>query len=1497
MSRVNLRAAGLLGLLTCLLIAVTAAPAWASWGHSTSFHKSASEGSVGEPVGVSVDEAGDSDVQAGTIYVGELFAGLRSYNSADETVAPPSFFGGYAEIAGVAVNPVSHRVYVVKASEHKIATFEPSDGAEVGSFAIPGEGNIFSYWMAMQIASDAHGNVYVPEVLENKVEVFDESGGEPEGGVAKEIGVGALSKPEGVAIDPAGNIWVADTGGQKIDEFSPADKLLNEITSIAGVQSVAVDAAGDVFAVIGASEPYVVEYKPSSPSGASVLAEFGKGMFAEELFGIGDGIAIDRAHELVYVTDTNHNVIRRFASWAVASQAPSDVAEEQGALHATLHGTMEVEAGTKIPACEFEYGTTTAYGSSVPCSPAGEYTANTPVSATLSGLTPGVDYHYRISATNAGGFTQVGSDQEFGPAVIESESSWNTERTSSELRAEIDSLSLTASCRLQYVDEEQFKASGYDEAISVACAPESLPASVSVAKASVHLNGLDVGTTYHYRFVVASAASPEGAFGPDQTFTTFAVQSFAIGAFGPLAEANALAGSHPYELTTTITFPTTYGISGAATAEANPRDIDVALPPGLIGNPDAVEKCPAYDVAHALCSGASQVGTLTITGSQGGNTTSPLYNLVPPKGMPAQFGGRFNGFVTSYINTELRSGSDYGITAESLSVSTGEGVTAVAVTMWGVPGDPSHNAERYCPSPDKVNEVEGCTEHGPLTPFLRNPTSCAGVRAVGVHADSWQEPDTFVNGGAEMPAVGGCGKLNFEPSIEAQPTAGAADSPTGMRVDVHVPQPEGCTEEEGGAVECELAESDLKDATVAFPSGMTVNPSSADGLEACSEKQVGFTGFKELDPEAEAGVKSAQFTPGPAECPNGARLGTVIIHTPLLEHPIDGGLYLATPHANPFGSLVAVYMAVYDPISGVVIKLPGQVHLDPSTGQISTTFDQNPQLPFTDLEVDLFGGKEDPAHSRASLTTPQTCGSYTTTSVLAPWDGNPASTPAGKAFQVSAAPGGGACAKSEGEAPNAPVFEAGTASPVGGAYSPFVLKLKREDGSQHFGSLNVTLPPGLTGKIAGIEQCPQVDIEAAEHLNAEGEGAVEQAHPSCPAGSEVGVVHVGVGSGAPYHVTGRAYFAGPYKGAPFSLVVLTPAVAGPFDLGTVVVRAALFINPSTAQVTVKSDPFPTILDGIPLDIRDVGVDVNRNEFTLNPTSCATMAVTGEEPSTTGNTAALSDRFQAGGCANLPFKPGFSVSTSAKATREDGTSVTFKITYPASALGKEAWLSAAKFEFPKQLPARLSTIQKACPVATFNADPASCGVGSRIGSAVVRTQLLPVPLEGPVYFVSNGNQKFPEAVIVLQGDGVTINLHSETFIDEKTGVTSATLPAIPGVPFEEATVTLPSGKYSEFTANTSLCTSKTVTVKKKVTVKSKGHRKTVTRKVKQNVTGTLALKMPTTLTGQNGAQIAQSTPIAVTGCPKALKSKAKKHKSHTKTHKKNQKKTGKGKRGK
>jgi uncharacterized repeat protein (TIGR01451 family) len=931
----------------------------------------------------------------------------------------------------------------------------------------------------------------------------------------------------------------------------------------------------------------------------------------------------------------------------------------------------------------------------------------------------------------------------------------------------------------------------------------------------------------------------------------FGVASFSAPVIFSDGTPDTQAGGHPYSFTTNISYNTiesanTDSFNDPSTISGEVKDLHVTLPLGLVGNPQALPQCTQDQFRELSCPVSSQVGVthtdLSASKLCSGCLAIPplstaVYNMVPPPGVPAQFAFSYNVggiHVRTRFNARVHSGGDYGVTVVASGISQSFPLLATPVTIWGVPADPSHDDQRCREPGDEANVMcdrEPGTFQGPnpstapLKPFLTMPTACPGtpLRA-SAEVDSWEEPGNFVSGGkSTQPAVEGCGKLSFEPGLEAQPTSTLADSPSGLNVDLHVPQPDGC-KEEGGGVECELAEAELRDATVTLPAGMVVDPSAADGLEVCSEAQVGYLVQKSVE------VGYQQFTSEPAECPNGAKVGTVEVFSPLVNHPLPGAVYVAAQDANPFKSLLALYVAVYDPATGVVIKLAGKVGLDPVTGRLTTTFDENPQLPFSDFKLDFFSG------SRAALTTPFTCGSYAASSVLTPWsapegrDAEPSSLP----FAVSGAPGGGACVDSEAQAPNAPVFEAGTASPVAGSYSPFVLTLKREDASQRFSGLNVTLPPGLLGKIAGIEQCSQAAIEAAQGRSHEGEGALELAHPSCPAGSEVGVVHVGTGSGAPEYVAGHAYFAGRYEGAPFSLVIVTPALAGPFDFGSVVVRAALYINPSTAQVTVKSDPFPRILDGVPLDIRDVSVDMNRSQFTLNPTSCATMAVTGEESSTAGSTAVLSDRFQAGGCATLPFNPSFTASTSGKASRAQGASLNVKLV----ASPGEANVGKVDVQLPSQLPSRLTTLRKACTEAQFNTNPAGCPAASDVATATVHTPILNVPLTGPAYFVSHGNAAFPELVLVLQGENVTIDLVGDT--DIKGGVTYSRFEAVPDAPFTSFELNAPQGPYSILGAN-------------------------LPASAKYSLCGQ-NLTMPTVLTGQNGAVVKQATKLGITGCP-------------------------------
>ena len=670
------------------------------------------------------------------------------------------------------------------------------------------------------------------------------------------------------------------------------------------------------------------------------------------------------------------------------------------------------------------------------------------------------------------------------------------------------------------------------------------------------------------------------------------------------------AGSHPYGFTTILAFnvgsvgkldkcdpePRSYG---CAVPNANAKDVDVALPPALVGNPLALPRCKQAVFQEPQeygtnCPADTQVGTLQV--SFYGNTTAiqgiPLYNVEPPPGQPAELGFTIAGFFHIPIFFRLRSDGDYGLTARLKSITEADPVQTVVLTTWGVPAAAGHDGQRYgfpgCP--------HGCESDVAPQPFLSLPTSCSGEELpVPFSGDSWQNPlDTFpVFGTTHLPAVTGCNQLDFKPSLEARPTTNVADSPSGLKVDVHVPQdhsgPEGGENPEG------LATAHLKEAKVTLPKGLTVNPSAAAGLEGCTPAQVGLT--------SGLGATPIHMSADPANCPDGSKLGSVEVDTQLIDHPLPGAVYLAKPYDNPFKSLLALYITVNDPKTSTVVKLAGKVEVG-ADGQLTTTVSESPQLPFEDFKLDFFGG------ARAPLRTPATCGEYETTSELTPWSAPESGPPAKRsdAYPMEVGPNGHACPHTEAQQPNSPTFEAGTESPIAGAFSPFSLHLHREDGSQVFKALNVSLPPGLIGKLAGVGECSDAQLATAAGKS----GAEEQASPSCPAASRLGTVSVGAGAGpSPYYVGGTAYLAGPYKGAPLSVAIITPAVAGPFDLGTVVVRSALYVNSETAQISVVSDPIPTILQGIPLDVRAIDVNLDRNQFTLNPTNCERMAVAGE----------------------------------------------------------------------------------------------------------------------------------------------------------------------------------------------------------------------------------------------------------------------------------------------
>lgn len=1407
----------LAAMLACLLMAIAAAPASASWG----LVNSVGNGDLDVPIGVAVDEVGN-------VYVGSYEDDfVDEFNLAGGLVSPSPFGSGVAaEFSGLAVNPISHNVYAVGANGGTIYVFDPQSGQLEHEFRIP-EALYPAGYAEIAIASDADGNLYIPDVQDNWIEVVSEEGGAPEGGVTPPIidptgelrgitgeGEHEFKEPEGVAIGPEGNVWVADTGDNRIEEFTSDGTFLMEIQNVPDVQDLALNDSGDVFASLGGSDQDVIEY---NVSGAKI-AEFGKGLLSAGPYGSPNGIAYDPSNHSLYVADGGGNLLQQFAGgeWGAATRLAT------GAANAvTLNGTVEPSSET-ITSCRFEYGPTSSYGHTASCSPVGSYTESKSVSANVGELPVGD--HFRIVVANSEGVMQSGADLVYAPPAVSSATSEGVEVKRATVRANVDPRGAQTTCHLEYVTESMFDASEYANATVAPC----LRALTNVGEETreFELAGLQPSTTYHYRVVATNLAGT--TFGADQTFVTFGIVpgSFSFAALDERSELLSDAGGHPYDLVDTFRLNTSpqkseaSGKGNPGATDANPKDVVTELPPGLVGNPDATPSCVPYDVAHADCSGATQVGMMhiytanpanTSKGGLTGGTPVPIYNLVPPKGLAAQFGARFNADVTVHIDARVRTGGDYGVTAEVINSSAGEGLVVAEVALWGVPAAESHDDERYCPAPGALNEEhlgEGiyethpCTERGPLIPFLSNPTACTGEREARMTVEPWQEdePRVVVGASDKMPAITGCGKLAFKPSMTIAPTSTASDSPSGLNVELKVPQ----NEDPNG-----LATADLKDAKVTLPEGVTVNPSSANGMTSCPQ----LTG-KEGHPD----VPGIDLENGEgANCPNASKVGTVKIKTPLLEEELEGGVYVAQQNANPFKSLLALYIAAEAPERGVVVKLAGHVELNPTTGQLTTTFDENPQLPFETLKLDFFGGE------RAALATPRTCGSYQPSALLEPFshqgaegeEGTPNAEPFIAPFEVTSGPGGSAC----GGSPFAPSFSAGVEANQAGSYSPFVLNLTRKDGEQRLSTVSLKMPLGLAGMISKVTPCGNAEAEAGD----------------CPASSKIGHVTAEAGVGSEPVVLPQAgkpedpvYLTEKYDGAPFGLSIVVPAEAGPFDLGTVVVRSRIEVNPRTAQVSVVSNPMPTILQGVPLDVKAIHVVVDRSDFMFNPTSCEPMAVSGAIGSAEGSSDAVSSRFQAAGCRGLAFEPKFSAAIHAKHSKRDGEylHVTVKSTFG------DANIAKVHVTLPGKLPSRLETLKLACTESQFNANPAGCPAGSFVGTAVAHTPVLPVPLTGPAIFVSHGGAGFPNLDVVLQGDGVTVQLVGDTFIN-KQSITTSTFEGLPDLPISQFDLVLPAGSHSALSGNGNMCS--------------------------------MPLYMPTTLTGQNGAVKTQRTQLKVEGC--------------------------------
>ncbi len=925
------------------------------------------------------------------------------------------------------------------------------------------------------------------------------------------------------------------------------------------------------------------------------------------------------------------------------------------------------------------------------------------------------------------------------------------------------------------------------------------------------------------------------AFGPEEGTFTLVPEEEGGG-------VDVQAGSHPYQLTTTFDLNQT---ADPARPPALARNLHFNLPPGLIGNATLLPQCSDLDFRHVvvggyenLCPPDTVVGVATVTINEplavGLSTQAvPLFNLIPEKGEPARFGFEAASAPVT-LDTAVRSGSDYGISVSVSNITELVNFISSTVTFWGVPGDQSHDSARgwsclvsgHWTQPPSRNLPCQSTSQSSPDPFLTMPSSCSLPFSASVSGESWptpaspetfaQTPYTLTDAFGRSLSVSGCNRLSFSPAIEVQPDVQSASTPTGLSVHVRVPQ-----EVSHGANG--LASSSIKDTTVALPEGVVTDPSGADGLAACGESEVGF---QQIAPDA-----TDLFSPGASFCPDAAKIGTAEFKVPVIEHPLKGSIYLATQNQNPFGSLIALYIVAEDEQSGVLVKLAGEAKLNEATGQITTTFKNAPQAPLEEATFSFFGG------DRAPLATPPRCGDYTTQASFTPWsETQPVS--ASSTFQIKTGPNGGPC---PGTLPFAPTLDAGMSNIQAGAFSPLSTTISRADGNQDIQTVQLHMPPGLSGVLSGIPLCPEAQANAG----------------SCGAASEIGktVVSVGLG-GDPFSVTGgRVFLTQGYKGAPFGLSIVNPAKAGPFDLGKVIVRAKIEVDPLTAALTVTTDPIPHVLQGIPLQIKHVNVTIDRPGFTFNPTNCSPFTMTGTIASVEGASAPVQTPFQITNCAALKFAPKFSASTAGKTSKAKGASLSVKITYPSGPFGTYANVAKAKVSLPKQLPSRLTTLQKACTAAVFAQSPANCPAASIVGHVKVITPIVPVPLEGPAYFVSHGGEAFPDLTIVLKGYGITVELVGSTQI--KNGVTTTTFKATPDAPFKSFELNFPQGSNSALAANADLCSSK--------------------------------LTMPTELTAQNGQVFKQETQIKVGGCITPKQRLAKELKQCRKKHSKGKRK--------
>ncbi len=993
----------------------------------------------------------------------------------------------------------------------------------------------------------------------------------------------------------------------------------------------------------------------------------------------------------------------------------------------------------------------------------------------------------------------------------------NIQGNSALLRGEVDPGGQSTSYLFQYATQADFEASGFSSAESTAAEPAG--ADTGARPVSAAISGLSPSTSYRFRVVASNAAGVSQ--GVAASFSTTKGFGFRAGEEGFSAsilkegggEATA-AGSHPYQLTYSFGFRpggAFEGEEGVSFTDGDLRDLGIDLPPGLIENPNALPKCSAADfhtprsspfeasLAGESCPLTTQIGVVRVTSSLGGDATRSfgVFNLEAPPGISSRIG--FAPFGEHVVfDSALRTDAEgaYALSLKASDFPQTLNVSAFSLTVWGTPWAVSHNGERG----NCLNEAEPgfpwakCSVGSPIgrspLAYLTLPTVCEGPLSFVAHADSWQQP-AEVSAQASSAALDACEGLIFDPHPFGRLTDKKASSATGFNFQLSA-------NNEALTIPDSRIPSQAKKATIVLPEGVNVNPSVGAGLGVCTPTQY---------------AAEAAFNPQGAGCPNAAKIGEFDVTTPLFEERLEGAIYLAAPHDNPFGTLLAIYMVAKSPERGILIKVAGRLDLDPGTGRITAVFDDLPALPYTTLEANFREGQ------RAPLVTPTFCGTHYTQIEMVPWVGVAQTAHATSESQIESGAEKGPCPTGA-TPPFHPEAVAGGVNSNVGSYTPYFVHLTRRDDEQEITSYSLVLPKGITGKLAGIPFCSDAAIAAAKGRS----GAAEAASPSCPAASQVGRTVTGYGVGkALTYAEGRVYLAGPYNGQPLSLVTINPATVGPFDLGTVVVRSAFSVNERTAQLAIDStgsDPIPHILAGIPLRLRDVRVYMDRPEFTLNPTSCepsqllSTLTGSGasfEDPAD-DSSATIGVHFQLLNCGTLPYSPQLGLKLRGGTKRN---------TYPslqAVVQGRPGDANLRDFvvTMPHSLFLAQNHIRSICTRTQF--DQNACPPSSIYGHAVAFTPLLDEPLRGDVYLRSSDN-KLPDLVTSLFSGAIHI------VIDGRIGPAHrgirASFENLPDAPLTRFVMRLRGGRHGLLVNSADICAAPPAATVKAIGQNSRG----------------------------------------------------------------------------